>query len=869
MYGDLNRSFQDTYSSVNLEDVSMMSPSNVSMISNNSQKRNKNNKKTQNNQHKQQYKQNLKNNYVPTVMLRSTQNTISMSTNSSHQVSLHQNSQRQHCSADNKPNYFKAKITYVKNPQYFYVQREDALRDLSEMSKRYIKMASQGVNCVPRSIELGICYMAYHAKDKMWYRGLVQKILPADVYKIFLVDVGMHMEVKREALCSLDEKYTSIPYAALRCALYNIVPANMGKVWNEDARNFLLNITNNKSLRISVIELIKEGIATVDIFTKANGDDDEPISVRDSFLYTGLAREKPGGEINFKLQPINMSPVARLNQRLPKHNLSKNCIFSVKVLHVEHPHCFHVIRCDEMQQKSDMWHQLNSEYAHKHANHSLLPIYLATIDMCCVVHLQNNFHRGRVVKIKSEGKIVVRLVDEGSLETVNWNNLHALQQKYREHNEFAIKCQLADVEPLQENSYIWTDKAIAEFQQICSNPVMSMSICASKHMEYTVALYVTKKNYDINVGAFLCSRGLAVCTGENAEMLDICKMPKKRLSLPCLIPPSKAQNEAESNNSVNFGNNCSNPLKSPHKGVTSYNSASIKKTAIKFTHIVSPGEFYIQLASLSSGIAKFHQQLQAAHCNVFNNSSLNGSQLQNKQWYVGEHCMIYTNYKHTHNGMQQAEAATVQGELPTELFSSFEWYRGIIVHITKDPALPYVVFLRDVGITVQSIAHSQLYEIASQWNKVSNAVHRCHLACVEPTGGKNWSQTAIDCFKHTVKSFQQLSATLQGKRTLDTNSLPIVLWGTTAETSDALAPCTSKHSIINRVLVKAGLALLVERLDLAQQLDKIEQEMENGEMPLENWFQNFKDNSILKAIEEHGDNNVHKAGDNMDNFAGM
>lgn len=443
------------------------------------------------------------------------------------------------------------------------------------------------------------------------------------------------------------------------------------------------------------------------------------------------------------------------------------------------------------------------------------------------------------------GKITVLLVDEGSQHEVNWRHIFPLLNKFRAQKEFTVKCALADVEPLQENSYAWTSEAICEFRQLAANPTLQMTILSTNQATMRVTLHVCKKHMDINIGAMLVSYGHCVPTGESSQVVEVYKTPKKRMILPTNAITDAAQFSQVNTNIKGKGDvTIQDSQETANNAVTAKSSKPVKvlkRTPVKVVHVVDPGEFYIQIASLTTGIAKFHNQLQQAQNeDQSNTSSFSlGSQSTNN-WFVGNHCLVHTKYKS--DLTKHAHA--------TQSSSPNEWYRAIIISINADfEADLYTVFLRDIGATISDITCAQLRVIDHQWDCVTNAVHRCHLACVEPTGGITaWSHSAIDCFNHTVSSFESLSATLQGKRMPGSNSLPIVLWGTITETEDPLAPCITKHSIINRILVKAGLAYSVQRLDLTEQLDKLlEMEFAEGEITMEEWNKNFASNAALKG----------------------
>ncbi|XP_017484625.1 PREDICTED: uncharacterized protein LOC108373273, partial [Rhagoletis zephyria] len=721
------------------------------------------------------------------------------------------------------------RISHVKSPEHFFVQTKNAISVIRELSNKYVNFMQTDV--IPKLIAEGQCYMIYHADDKQWYRAMVKKALSQDLYRVFLVDIGFHVEMPKDRFCEIDTKSLSIPFGAIRCAIHDIMPA--GKTWNEEANNLLIEITRNHFVRISIIQRIKENVLSVDLITTSS---EEAISVRDSFLYTGLAREMSGtADMPSPLKKI--SPVARTNQRLPKYNFHNGDILSVKVTHIESPHLFYVIKTDAIEAATILNSDLNYKYLH--LKMPLQPLFVAPLQMGCAVRIDGVWHRARIEEIRGGGKICVHLVDEGTQQDVDWRQIHPLISKFRSEKEFAIKCTLADVEPLQVNNYAWTSEAIREFNQLAANPILQMIVLSTDKATARVSLHVCKKHMDINVGAILVKYGHCISTGDSSQLVEISKTSKKRLSLP--MNPLFDTMHLNANLK---GKDVSLQDNNPIAGAAGGNSNPVKvlkRTPIKIMHIVDPGEFYIQVSSLLTGIKKFHNQLQQAQNEEQSNaSSFSLCSQGTRNWFVGNHCLVHTQYKI--NTIKQSKSSTAQPE----------WFRAIIVAITSEIECDiYTVFLRDIGATISGITSDQLRVIDHQWDQVTNSAHRCHLACVEPTGGTpTWSHSAIDCFKHTVTSFETLSATLQGKRTPGSNSLPIVLWGTITETEDPLAPCISKHSIINRILVKAGLAHSVQRLDVTEQLDKLLQmELVEGEITLEEWNKNFATNAALKEID--------------------
>lgn len=87
------------------------------------------------------------------------------------------------------------RISYVKSPEQFFVQTTNAIHQITELSNKYVNFMQNDI--IPKVITEGQCYMTYHNDDKQWYRGVVKRTLTNDLYKVFLVDIGMQIEVPK------------------------------------------------------------------------------------------------------------------------------------------------------------------------------------------------------------------------------------------------------------------------------------------------------------------------------------------------------------------------------------------------------------------------------------------------------------------------------------------------------------------------------------------------------------------------------------------------------------------------------------------------------------------------------------------------
>lgn len=485
---------------------------------------------------------------------------------------------------------------------------------------------------------------------------------------------------------------------------------------------------------------------------------------------------------------------------------------------------------DLIEEKQKLVRDLNVYYGPQERKHK--QIYLASAQMCCAVCLDGVWYRASIEEVRARGSLRIRLVDEGRQEIINWRQAYVLIEEFRLKREFAIRCSLADIEPLQENSYLYSPSAIKDFKQMTINPYLRMEIHGIKENENSVLLYVSKKNLDINIGAALVRNSHGISTGEATQVKDCFKMSKTRPSL----------SQPESSESPKFGEFIRTKSSQSVSAQQSkeLDRGGVKRSSIVVTHIVDPSEFYIQLSKLTRGTNEFHSKIQETQNRKYNiqGNCLELPPREERQWHVGDHCLVYSIY----------ESAPLISSIAHK---SCEWYRGIITDIVRavNSEPKYSVFLRDIGATIRSIARHQLFSIETQLDRVTNAVYLCQLAGVSPAGGvKSWSLSAIDLFKYSVENFEALSVSMRGKRANENSPLPVVLWGSTTETTDPLAPCITKYTNIGRILIEKGLAYPDEKKDAMEQFDQIEEiELKEGEITLTQWFRSLDDDTLLNG----------------------
>lgn len=127
---------------------------------------------------------------------------------------------------------------------------------------------------------------------------------------------------------------------------------------------------------------------------------DSTISVREAFLYTGLALER-----NVFATPLTSKSqqlMAEESQRLPKYVPRVGDVLIIQMLHVEQPLEFYVMPHELEHNRSSLQRSLQSFMDHLSLS-QLEPIFLGRLELGCAVQSEGQWHRACIEIILPKG----------------------------------------------------------------------------------------------------------------------------------------------------------------------------------------------------------------------------------------------------------------------------------------------------------------------------------------------------------------------------------------------------------------------------------------------------------------------------------
>uniref|UniRef100_B3NZ41 GG22980 n=1 Tax=Drosophila erecta TaxID=7220 RepID=B3NZ41_DROER len=664
--------------------------------------------------------------------------------------------------AEDSSDWFKTdalvRVRSVHSPEDFYVQSIHAAQRLQEEMDTFTQPLS-GSCSVPPAIVVGQHYIVHRKDQDRFYRAMVsQKLTTRGVYKVFLPDMGLYLNVHSGDFRVVPERLSHLPYSVLHCSLRELMPGHGGSEWGTKASGFLKQIVQNNPVHLIVNKALTHELHEVDLITS---NYNTSISVRDSFLYSGLARSRCDRESAMSPQWLQPAPTAL---RLPRMSFQFGDVHMIQMLHVEDPQEFYVMRHENEEKRSLL--QASLQAAMERISISQLQnIFLGRLRLGCVLQSDGQWKRASIEQILADGYVLVRLVDEGPSQKVFWNQLFVLPPNFWDTG-LAIKCCLADVETCAEHSYMWTPEATTCFKQLTSNPKLYMEVIrATTDVVYVALNFVRSNSETTSVGVQLVAQGYCTSSGESSRTIN---PPESTRSVRLDVETQKFLAQQRDRPVVEV---------SPYQKHD--NTERNKRTTVRVLHVRKPDEFYVTLPHFEPAILTLQKSVQKAAAAMYQNM------VPRSNWQVGDMCY-----------------ARVQAKCDSLVL----WHRGIVRKVIQPGITSQMVRchvqLRDLGELVEDVPSSSLANIDEANMRISSSAKRCHLHGIRATGDE-WSKDAIEFFMDQLQAYDDIHVTGFGHAE---NSLSVVLWGSLSIVSGAFSPARIKYVNINKVLLMAGMA---------------------------------------------------------------
>ncbi|SPP87979.1 blast:Tudor domain-containing protein 1 [Drosophila guanche] len=636
-------------------------------------------------------------------------------------------------------------VLCINSPEDFYVQGVEAAQQLREALVAYAQTPSS----TPTRIVAGELYMAYSKQEDRYHRVVVTRQLAdqANTYEVFLPDIGLTMKLHSSNFHELPYGLTLLPFAAVHCCLSDLKP-RQSKWWSALETAHFKMVLKNQPVNVIVTSQMQHQRHEVHLINP-----ESKISLRDSFLYTGLARNRSGDW---------ESPWATSEQRIPKAKHDVGAVLMIQMLHVNHPQEFYVMRHDYEGKRSELEDSLKSTMDRMDLS-SLQNIFVGQLEMGCVMQLEERWVRVAIEMVQNNGFVLVRLVDFGSTLQVPWDRLYALPKAFmQKQRELSIKCCLADVETLQANDYAWTPEAIAAFKQLTSNPKLRMEVISVQRNVHRVTLDIVRSGVEsVSVGVQMVALGHCASNGESSQKADT-----EARTLPLDVDARKLLEQQKG-------------LESESQSQSQSEKQSKKYAHVELLCVQHPDEFYVMLHSHKAALKDLQDAVQLDADIRYDSNPIK------IDWEEGDMCYA---------------KVRAQGDLEKL------WYRAIVLHVTLptlDNSLPlYEVQLLDLGEVVRHVGAACMALMSGEHQKIAASAQRCQMYGLRPKNAE-WTADNVDFFKDQLQAYDQLYVISHGRHG---QTQRVVLYGSHTVSNGPFTPSRTRYVNINETLVLARVA---------------------------------------------------------------
>uniref|UniRef100_A0A672PMM7 Tudor domain-containing protein n=1 Tax=Sinocyclocheilus grahami TaxID=75366 RepID=A0A672PMM7_SINGR len=349
--------------------------------------------------------------------------------------------------------------------------------------------------------------------------------------------------------------------------------------------------------------------------------------------------------------------------------------------------------------------------------------------LCCAMYEKDmHYYRALIVDTLEKGAEVF-FIDFGNTEKVPSMLIKKLPRKFAIQPEFALKCTLAHVVPVED---IWTTTASNVFRQVTSDKTLMVHVIHRKNAQYVVDLFVRGAENNTSIATIMTTAKMALDWRYNPALASVkaetsCKdkgnaLSKKKMRKDshvvtfCKVTssrpnPKHVKPECEQQNHIE---RCT-PSETPKLKVYTdtfkpmhYKPGS--ELSVICSHVNSPSDFWCQNESTKFDLDKLMEEMQA--------------------------------FYQTHTIAFKSPAVCCAVKSPQDN----RWHRACSLEEKNDKLY---VMLVDFGIVIQE-KRQNIQALAPQFLELHEQAYRCTLNLIEPVGGSSWSAEACNLFRDFV-----------------------------------------------------------------------------------------------------------------------
>ncbi|KAM3843321.1 RING finger protein 17-like [Diretmus argenteus] len=652
--------------------------------------------------------------------------------------------------------YHLVLVTHVVNPSHFYIRYVAEKREGLMLTKKINHLCSgdKGRFTPSDTLETGSAIFVKW-KDGFWCRATVVELWQSGSVaavnacpitrlarvQVFLLDYGFTkaialqseegtteslMEGVSECLRRVDMVVQSEMRCwaplAIKCSLKDLIPADLIKGWSKEAQVEFRNVVGSAAMEMQVFGQDKNSLQVDLRKSPMDRASELPISVREFLVFIEVARF-------YSPVVFGRSPLPYYAPVYPDINTEFNAVVS----YISSPADFYIQLVDSVDFQM-LTAKLQACYNATTVDRDTdLHLYCPVMGQACVACFDDNvWYRAQVIGHPGGRKVEVRYVDIGNTKILSVHDLRKLKDEFFALPAKAIQCCLADVVPLDGET--WSDTCTDRFISLAHQKLVTVvafgKISFSK-MEPNSRLLPVKLfegSLDgplANISDQLVTEELASfkngLSARHAEDPDVWDSPIEDL----LAAEGKSCLDSDTSDRDQEPLEFQPQLQLP---------VCLNELKVRVTHVSSPGSFCVQLTQNDSQLKRVSELLNQEYASM---------EPQEVEWKADMYC-----------------AALINGV----------WERGQICTTVTSSSIAEVLRC-DFGNKVK-LHVSNLHPL--QPSLVGSLMLECTLYDIRPAGGQStWTATACDFISYYLDG---ASAVMTVKEMTDERPVPVTLF---------------------------------------------------------------------------------------------
>ncbi|XP_060571770.1 tudor domain-containing protein 7-like isoform X2 [Ruditapes philippinarum] len=360
-------------------------------------------------------------------------------------------------------------MTFIYNPGYFCVQREDSIIDtIAEQLQTHCQSTSSPPS---KDLEKGRYCAALFSGDGAWTRAQILQHRPDGTVELLFVDYGNVESVKEDDIRWLSPELAKYPCQAISCSLYGIQPLQGESEWGETASTLFADEVQEQAL-IAIPQSACDDMLEVVIYLKS----DEKLSINEKLIQAGVVMATKADEDS--LHPVDL--------KLPEDKE-----WDVHVTYISSSTESVMLRLVG-ENYSDKLDSYQSKLQEAFRNSS--PETPITEGHTYIAYDDGLYHRVRVMSVQDGKKIQCYFLDHGDTDELIPEQLHPIDPQINKMLPYqAVEVCLYGLEEVSTN--------ITALEKICDIALGKTCVAevVDREGRPSVILYDTSEDNDINI----------------------------------------------------------------------------------------------------------------------------------------------------------------------------------------------------------------------------------------------------------------------------------------------------------------------------------------------------------------------------------